>query len=537
MVAREPDDAVLADRVREALNDDSAQVLIFVYRRASAESLATRLAATLETERYGGVSAYHAGMTLEQRERIRQDFETGGLRCCVTTSALALGINLPATHVFVRDLTFHGSGTLGVNEVLQMLGRAGRGGTAGTGAVLVRATDAWSAERLARALRDEHLEPLASAIRTSPRDRRTAGAGKAASSVPILDIVAAALARSGENGETLGSLRGLLGRTLSATELVARAEEALASLEDPANALAYKDADGRYRLTVLGRRGVRTLLPLPVIAGMGQLIRDLLTVDPQDGLLAVWQPLDHLILVALLSDRTPISRRYSTALADQIEGWIERQPSGGKSLLFRRWIFGRGADAGPAELLGSLGLALSLDGDRARRLAYRATFSAILLAERSRGTSTADLQRQWELPRSDGLEDSWRDTVIWMLLSIARLYELRCFYHHLLERCDADHQRVKRVKTALCHMRRQAYDLTEDLRYCSPLGALLRNARAPIQHSDRLAVGAGTVRRLEAAGVRSIQQVVGLGLDGLIRAGVHRSFAKQLLTAARARSL
>jgi hypothetical protein len=81
----------------------------------------------------GGAIAYHSGMSGTARAAVRKAFLAGRSRCVVTTTALALGVNLPASHVVVRAATFLGEGRLGVDEILQMLGRAG-GATPGWGA-------------------------------------------------------------------------------------------------------------------------------------------------------------------------------------------------------------------------------------------------------------------------------------------------------------------------------------------------------------------------------------------------------------------
>jgi hypothetical protein len=73
-----------------------------------------------------------------------------------------MGVNQPATHVLVRDNTFPGIGRLEAPELLQMLGRAGRGECPGHGTVLVRPTDGWEANELANALHDEVVPEVVS---------------------------------------------------------------------------------------------------------------------------------------------------------------------------------------------------------------------------------------------------------------------------------------------------------------------------------------------------------------------------------------
>jgi len=82
---------------------------------------------------------------------------------------------------------------------------------------------------------------------------------------------------------------------------------------------------------------------------------------------------------------------------------------------------------------------------------------AILLEGRSRGVATAELERRWGLAPSgvlEGLEEDGRDTMLWVLSGLAQLLEVRVFYFHLREECQADAARVHRVKQRLARMRR-----------------------------------------------------------------------------------
>ncbi|AGB04530.1 superfamily II helicase [Aciduliprofundum sp. MAR08-339] len=136
------------------------QVLIFVNRRKSAESLAEKLrrrvdkylskedrealmniSKELQEEEYTiygerltkmirhGVSFHHAGLSNRQRSVIERAFKGRWLKVIVATPTLAAGINLPSRTVIVRDVTRYDGFTsvyIPVMEVKQMLGRAGR---------------------------------------------------------------------------------------------------------------------------------------------------------------------------------------------------------------------------------------------------------------------------------------------------------------------------------------------------------------------------------------------------------------------------
>ncbi len=138
--------------------ESGGQVLVFVNRRKSAESLAERLARKVEnyvddgeelakvaksllerdssiySEKISGlitrgVSFHHAGLSNIQRKTVEDAFKKGLIKVIVATPTLAAGINLPSRTVIVRDVTrFDGyySAHIPVMEVKQMLGRAGR---------------------------------------------------------------------------------------------------------------------------------------------------------------------------------------------------------------------------------------------------------------------------------------------------------------------------------------------------------------------------------------------------------------------------
>ncbi|MFN7929339.1 MAG: helicase-related protein [Blastocatellia bacterium] len=119
---------IVAQQAHRIVANPQQSVLIFVYQTASADTLAKKLNDDWkEAAQVGRVLSYHARLSAARREEVRQAFLRGECRCIVTTTALGLGMNLPATHVILRDNTFPGVGKLSLSEILQMMGRAGRG--------------------------------------------------------------------------------------------------------------------------------------------------------------------------------------------------------------------------------------------------------------------------------------------------------------------------------------------------------------------------------------------------------------------------
>lgn len=535
--ADDANDVVVAF-ARDVLGDPSASMLVFVYQTRSAEHLGGLLQASLgPAAGEAGALAYHAQMSVVRREHVRSAFQAGRSRCVVTTTALGLGVNLPATHVIVRDAVFPGVGRLDAVDLLQMMGRAGRADRAGHAVVVVRPTDAWNAEELARELRRERLPDLTSAFDArgdGRRDRRQRAGDDVALTAPR---VAALLARYPDAGVLEADLRAFFERSLGGSSVVPRLHGALAWLADPARLLAFRDDQRRYRLTALGLRATRTVLPLEIAAGFAQLIRDVLSIDTMDKLLARWRPLDHLILLELLSDRSLSLRPFSSALVEHVDVWMEKTPAR-TPLVYREWIAGQRGGSRAAEVLGSLGLPTRNEGDEdkaARRQAYLATFRALVLYERGQGVSVENLERRWGVMGLEGIEERWRDDHLWLLAGLAKILDLRCFYAHLREHCGADTERIHRVKGLLREMRNQAFELQEDLKYCSPLGPVLRGIRRTALAKNGPAIGVQTIRRLEEAGYRTVADLARLSVNDLVGAGVRRDRAESIRTYLRRR--
>lgn len=514
--------AGMADWLQSELATPGAQALVFIYQARHTASTATQLTQRLG-DRAGpaGALPYHSKLPPAQRDQVRSQFLSGACRVVVTTSALALGVNLPATHVVVRDLTYPGARSPSVAELLQMMGRAGRGDRPGKALVLKRPTDEWSTPELVEALRRETLPPLTSALALSERacDFRLP---------PATEAVASLLLRAGTTGKTVADLETFFQRSLGGRAIVAQIPAALRWLNQ--QRLAYHDeTTDHHHLTVLGDGAVRSVLPLTVAAGFGWLMRDLLSLGEDDHLLGRWTPLDTLLVLELLHDDTPTLRKFGAELTGQVESWCEGH-SAQVPLLFRRWLRGGKGHANAAEVIGSLGLEPArkvADRDEwARQRGYLATFNAVVLHERAQGRSLADLERQYGLTNLEGVEERWRDTHLWLLAGIARLLDVRAFYYHLREECGADLERVKRVKRHLGAMHRQMLELIEQIKFASPLGALVLTLR---RRKGKAGVGVDSIRRLEEAGLTQVAQVARLSADQLAGHGVRKDIARRIV--------
>ncbi len=79
-----------------------------------------------------GAAFHHAGLTSKQRELIEDNFRSGVVKVICATPTLAMGVDLPAFRVVIRDLKRYG-GSFGMQDIPvleyeQQAGRAGRPG-------------------------------------------------------------------------------------------------------------------------------------------------------------------------------------------------------------------------------------------------------------------------------------------------------------------------------------------------------------------------------------------------------------------------
>ena len=525
-VGEDPNESV-AGWLKEELNDQKSQALVFIHQARQTASTAAKLTESLGVlAGRAGALAYNSQMSPAQRGRVRAQFVSGECRVVVATSALAMGVNLPATHTVVRDLTYIGTRSPGIGEILQMVGRAGRGNQAGKSLVVKRTTDRWESDELREGLRLEVLPPLRSAFLAPNHSAlRTL-------QPPVVEVIASMLLRSGEVGKSLLDAQAFFEHSLGGNAIATLVPESLKWLHK--ELLAFEEeSTNKFKLTRLGDAIVRGNLPLKVGARFGQLLRDLVTLEEDKETLGRWTPLDFLIILELLHEGTPSLRRFSADLAIQVTAWCEAHPTK-VPMFFRKWLRGEKGFSTASEVMGSMGIepadkVADLD-EWARQRGYLAVFNAIVIFERSQGKSAVDLERQFGISNLEGVEERWRDTMIWLLGGLVRCLDIKCFYFHLKESCEAGDDRIKSVKLQLGAMRRALFELIEQIKYASPLGGIVLTMR----RRGRSGVGSETIRKLEAIGVTRMDQIATLSEDDLVESGVGRNIAKKLLSHVRA---
>lgn len=119
-----------------------------------------------------GVAFHHAGLANAQRTIVEDYFRMGIIKAVCATTTLSLGINMPAHTVVVRDTTRYSEGAgsvrIGVNEVTQLFGRAGRPKYDKYGRALLLARNSEEAKDLFQRYINADLEPIYSQLGVMP---------------------------------------------------------------------------------------------------------------------------------------------------------------------------------------------------------------------------------------------------------------------------------------------------------------------------------------------------------------------------------
>jgi len=119
-----------------------------------------------------GVAFHHSGLVNEQRELVEDAFRENKLKAVCSTTTLGLGLNLPAHTVLVRDVMRFGGSSgseyIGINEVTQLFGRAGRPKYDKEGRALLIAKSQGDAQDLYNRYMLSDLDPITSKLGVLP---------------------------------------------------------------------------------------------------------------------------------------------------------------------------------------------------------------------------------------------------------------------------------------------------------------------------------------------------------------------------------
>lgn len=514
---------ILINEIREILAEPDNSVLLFVYQIASAESLAQQIASALSGQKIkrhdlsaaisAGVAWFHSKLSAATKESVIQAMERGQVRVTVSTTALSMGINLPATHVFVRDISFTGYKDLDISDLMQMIGRAGRGNKPGTGVILLSNQNLAKSASIAEGIENEVVPEVKSRLIPVVREDYY---GTTGDDLFYIDRVGnqmmGILNRCGTT--TMTRLNEYLSYTLGGSRFE-DLPKILRYLSDWK--LAYFNEDtNEYQLTHLGKVSSHCYLPPVTAANMGQLMRDLLSDKPDGTHILQLTPIDYLIILCLVSNENKPFVRYSKALAKKIDGWMEALPLEEKSYLYRTWIV-----SAPDELLGSA--SVTNDRSNAEKYVYQCTYTAMMIYDLSKGMTYSQINDFYGADIEE-IQERLRDNAIWILCGFEQLMEVKSFYFHLKNNCDAESGQIQSVDKAFKRSSKQIFGLVADLKFRSRLGELVRGIKRVYPHATSYP-GEGAIRKLEENGIIAIKDLIGKTPSDLTRMGIRRDYA------------
>jgi len=438
-----------------------------------------------------------------------------------------MGVNLPATHVIVRDLQYGPGSPIGVGGLLQISGRAGRGTTPGHAIFIWKPGDAWGLADLEAQIESPRIPNIESVL-----SRKN---GASADEPALAELILSLLSRRYAEGMTVTELRNFVSSSLAGQSVSVELEESLKWLSVGSRGFAYQQ-EQRWKATRLGESVIRASLSLNLAAGFAQLIRDFLSVDEADRTLLDWSVLDVLLLVEILAKRAGPKKTFSEDLVAQVDAATEQMPV--KSVVFQNWIKGAKGFSKAIELIGSIGLSLEANTpkpERARQLGYIAMWRTLVLWKRANGVRSEDLERQWKIRDLAELEESWRDDRLFILGALSSVWDIRCFFYHLKEDCAAEPPRLQRVKRAMQRLRILHLQVMNLVSWCSPLGPLFLRIRGTAAKSSRQSPAKATMRRLEDAGINSPSQLLTKTVGDLHQMGIRRDLAEAIIAFVRRR--
>ena len=459
--------------------------LIFVYRKADADRLASELRAGLSTN---AVASFHAGLPLnERRDRIRR-FMHGELRILICTTSLKMGINTPADEVLVRDTLFHGVGRLDATDLVQMIGRAGRQFRLGVGTILMdQPKDAEALSASLKSGRFRQIEPqllprfARSGRRTNRKDGLSASDPTAAAVLSLL-VFAGRMGKADMVSFLSKSFSGFIGRGSFDVR------PSLLELEKTKLIYQVENSEGLFAATKLGKTSCLTGLAPETGAMIGGFLRALIRMSEKTRAVAGPAPttryvlrltdLDLLFLAVLSYEvRNNIPTRISKVERGHVAQYIEQLPPGNKPLV-NLWRSATSDEYPTRRLLSSLRyLNTNWHTEEQEGAFYRILHLAVMLHRHALGAKSAPLceEQGWH---EGEFEANLKVTTIWVLSSISQICDgNRCYKLDFLKfRC---------------------FELIGQLKYGSTLGKLL----------SVNGIGARTLEKLLGAGLEDLSQL------------------------------
>lgn len=546
------------------LKEDGTSVIVFVYQISSAEKGARDYVKhvtgkalkdkDLSSAVEHGIAWYHSQLESGKKQRIVDLVTEGKVRVVFTTTALGMGVNLPATHVLVRDIVFAGAGReLDVSDFLQMLGRAGRGDRNGVG--IVFAKDEATRRKIEDGLKNEIVPKVVS--RLCPPEDGDGYYGRKKDNSFYEERVGAqvlgTLYRLGSS--TVERLEDYFAKSFGGvgfTGIREILEKYSTGDFQNWNLVHRNETTGEYKTTTLGEKTAAGYLSLRTAARIGCLVRALLRIDVKQGKdpgthLRQMTELDWLIVICAASSDIKVPVKWSADLPKKLNAEIEHL-SGAKSYLYNTWI-----KSEPKKFYRTICFDADLGGDGSEKQMVKATLGAILIYRMSQGEDLEKIGMPYNVPMAD-LHEKLRDNCIWQLAALDGILDTHCFFYAMSKILDdeglSDVRDIKmkaydvafngqkgdsqKHQNEVESIRSKLFGLIADLKFRSKLGKMIRSIKTMFPKAKRHP-GEKTILKLEHGGILALKDLIGKTVADLEVLGVEKEYAQMIVAYMRKR--
>jgi helicase len=503
LVRTDDKEKFVIETARQVMKIDGRSLMVFVYRKADTEAMAERLKREISDSE--AIAAFHSGMSVGERLSVGQRFRDRSLRVLVSTTSLKMGINSPATDVIIRDSVFPGVGRLSTGDVLQMLGRAGRGATPGVGTVLVGMNE--SAENYRGDFVSGVLQPIHPQLLNpkSGRGRKNTPVERG-NTEPIRTVLLSQLCVKGElrPAEFTEFLQNTLSGRVYGVKVV-DVQSAIQFLEQEKLVYRLENSEDTYAATRIGRTASFTGLSAETGAMLGGFLRALIRLEEKGrvngtedgGVLRHITSLDLLFLACVSFEvRDQVLGKPRARDIDEVIELVERLPPEEKPIV-NRWRSSESDTFPTRRLLSSL----RIEHEKQTKEVEEATFyrylrTALMLWEHCAGRSLAALQTKYDI-YPGAFESGLKPTVLWILNCIAQICTgKRCY--------------------KLDFLALQAFELIGDLSIGAKLGKLMALP----------GFGRRSAERLLESGIRDFNDERLKSMEHLLAAGLRKPQAE-----------
>jgi helicase len=481
----------------EVFGDLTRSLLVFVSTREACGTVAELINSKLGS---AFATTFNAGLSLDQRNSAAAALRECARRCVVTTTSLKMGVNFPVTDVIVFDSLLRGSTgcfPLPLGDILQMMGRAGRGDLSGRATLLCQ--DVHQAEEYAEKFRTRTLEEILPQLARKPAHRRLRGKpAPKMSTEPLHSIVLTEV--TGRAATNLDDLKSFVCHTYSGVCGNLEGSMVRHSVEELLKGKLIEEAEGRqgfYTARKLGRTVALCGLSPESGAMLAGMIRALIRMSQNDrergrdyDYIGALTDLDLLFLaVSTFECRDRWLPLASTKAVGDLQTFIEALPPEDKPL-FNRWRRADSQEYPTRRLLSTLQVPYDSTKQNEEGQFVRILATATLLYRHAKGESLKSLAllhtRGRSIVAEGDLESGLKFSAVWVLSCLAQICDPKKCYD-------------------LPRIQLRALNLIEDVSVGSELGKL--------RQLD--GIGRRTIESLTNAGFASFEQIRLTSLDSI----------------------